>query len=139
MKKQLARKNANVESIRLKINSYKNDTPVIGILDRPHTAADARRVILNTGSSATALNGRVSRNTFEVARVGVKSALAYKKSYETALLKAATQLSPGKYRTYIKMILTLILESHIDPLFEIFYNANHPRKSRSWVAYRGYT
>ena len=75
-----------------------------GILERAHAAADARRVILNTVSSASALNGRVSRYTYEVARVGVMSALNCKKSVETALLKTAAQLAPGKYRTYIKMI-----------------------------------
>ena len=37
-----------------------------------------------------------------MARVGVKSALDYRKSFGTALLKTATRLSPGKYRTYIK-------------------------------------
>ena len=72
------------------------------MLERTHAAADERRVILNTVPSASALNDRVRRNTFEVARVGVKSALDCKKSFETALLKTATLLSPGKYRTYIK-------------------------------------
>ena len=71
-------------------------------MERSHAAADERRVVLNTVSSASALNGRVRRHTYEVARVGVMSALACKKSFETALLKTATQLAPGKYRVYIK-------------------------------------
>ena len=75
---------------------------VAGILERTHVAADARRVALNTVSTATALNDRVRRNTYEVARVGVMSALDCKKSFETALLKTAAQLAPGKYRAYIK-------------------------------------
>ena len=86
------------------------------MLERSHAAADERRVTLNTVSTASALNDRVRRNTYEVARVGVMSALDCKKSCVTALVKTATQLSPGKYRTYIKMILTLTLGSHIDPL-----------------------
>ena len=73
-----------------------------GILERTHVAADARRVTLNTVSTASALNDRVRRNTYEVARVGVMSALDCKKSFDTALLKTAAQLAPGKYRTYIK-------------------------------------
>ena len=91
---QLKRKNANINSIRQKLNAYRYVLPLTGILERKHQEAEANKVILKPVSSSSALNGRVRRQTFTQVRVGANAALSREKKYTTAILKAVMQLPP---------------------------------------------